>query len=222
MQIADNIHTIKNNLSQHVKLVAVSKFHSPETIMEAYNAGQRIFGESRMQEINEKQAVLPNDIEWHFVGHLQTNKIKTILPYTHTIHSVDSWKLLNEIDKHATGIEKRICCLLEIHIADEESKYGFSFENCRTFLAEGKWKTCRFAYIGGLMGMATNTEDNLKIRNEFKKLKLFFEELKKDYFAEESSFKDISMGMSTDYKIAIEEGSTMIRVGSSIFGDREY
>lgn len=222
MSISNNIRAITNNLPENVKLVAVSKFHGTDAIMEAYDQGQRIFGESRMQEVDQKHAVLPKDIEWHFIGHLQTNKVKSIIPYVHTIHSIDSWKLISEIEKHASAIEKRICCLLEIHIAKEDSKYGFSFDSCREFLADMKWKECEFAYIGGVMGMASNVDDENEVRKEFKSLKLFFDELKNDYFAESTDFCEISMGMSDDYKLAIEEGSTMIRVGSSIFGVREY
>lgn len=222
MYVTDNINAIKNNLPEGVKLVAVSKFHPEDAIMEAYNEGQRIFGESKMQEINKKQADLPSDIEWHFIGHLQTNKVKAIVPYIHTIHSVDSWKLLSEIEKHASAIQKRICCLLEVYIAEEESKIGFSFEACREFLSDTKWRDCKYAYIGGVMGMATNTDNLSKVRQEFRSLKHFFDELKKDYFIDDDAFCEISMGMSDDYKIAVEEGSTMVRIGSSIFGHREY
>lgn len=222
MNISDNLHTIKDSLPGTVKLVAVSKFHPIEAIQQAYDAGQRIFGESRMQEISQKHQQLPEDIEWHFIGHLQTNKVKAIIPYTHTIHSVDSWKLLQEIEKQAANVEKRICCLLEIHIAKEDAKYGLTFDECRKILNEGLHKQLKYAYIGGVMGMATFTDDIEQIRTEFKSLKLFYDELKNDYYPNNNLFSEISMGMSDDYKIAIEEGSTMIRVGSSIFGHREY
>ncbi len=222
MAISDNIQTIRQNIPDGVKLVAVSKYHGIEAIREAYNEKQRIFGESRMQEISQKHSLLPNDIEWHFIGHLQTNKVKAIIPYTHTIHSVDSWKLLSEIEKQASAINKRVCCLLEIHIAKEDSKYGFTFDSCRKFLSELSWQECKWAYIGGLMGMASNIEDENQIRNEFKSLKTFFDELKDKYFATDKNFCEISMGMSDDYNIAIEEGSTMVRIGSSIFGPHEY
>ena len=222
MAVADNLNRITKDLPAEVKLVAVSKFHPAEAIMQAYDAGQRIFGESRMQELDTKQPQLPEDIEWHFIGHLQTNKVKAIVPYVHTIHSVDSWKLLSEIDKHATAIERPVCCLLEVHIAQENAKYGFSFENCRQFIADNDWKRCKFAYLGGVMGMATFTEDKNQIRAEFRKLKMFFDELKNNHFFNDNRFTEISMGMSNDYQIAVEEGSTMIRVGSSIFGEREY
>lgn len=222
MSISDNLHIIKNNLPDRVKLIAVSKFHPVEAIQTAYNAGQRFFGESRMQEIDLKHSQLPKDIQWHFIGHLQTNKVKAIVPYTHTIHSVDSWKLLQEIEKQAANIGKQICCLLEIHIAKEDAKYGLSFDECRKFLQDGLHQNLEYAYIGGIMGMATFTDDENQIRKEFKSLKSFYDELKKDYFSENNLFSEISMGMSDDYKIAVEEGSTMVRVGSSIFGQREY
>ncbi len=222
MSISNNIDFIKNKIPSGVKLVAVSKFHGEEAVKEAYDAGQRVFGESRMQEIDQKRNLLPADIEWHFIGHLQTNKVRAIIPYIHTIHSVDSWKLLQEIEKQASGIQKQICCLLEIHIAQEESKYGFSFDSCRQLLASSECKNLKHAYIGGVMGMATNTEDENIVRKEFKKLKSFFDELKNEFYPFDNRFAEISMGMSDDYMIAIEEGSTMVRIGSSIFGHREY
>lgn len=222
MDISENLHKIKDTLPETVKLVAVSKFHPVEAIQVLYSAGQRVFGESRMQEVDLKYSKLPQDIEWHFIGHLQTNKVKAIVPYIHTIHSVDSWKLLLEIDKQAARVNKRICCFLEIHIAEENSKYGLSFDACRQMLNEGLWKQLKYAYIGGVMGMATFTENVDLVRNEFRSLKLFYEELKADYFQGYDLFSDISMGMSDDYEIAVEEGATVVRVGSSIFGQREY
>ncbi len=222
MSITDNLNAIRNKLPANVKLVAVSKFHGKEAINEAYLAGQRIFGESRMQEIDQKHAALPADIEWHFIGHLQTNKVKSIVPYIHTIHSVDSVRLLKEVEKQAASIKKNIHCLLEVHIAKEDAKYGFSYDECRSFFAEGLWKELKYARITGLMGMATFTNDKEQVRNEFRGLKLFFDEIKNAYFHGDESFGELSMGMSDDYEIAIQEGSTMIRVGSSIFGNREY
>lgn len=222
MGISENLHTIKSNLPDNVRLVAVSKFHNADAVRQAYDAGQRLFGESRMQEISQKYLELPGDIEWHFIGHLQTNKVKAILPYIHTIQSVDSWKLLWEIEKQAAAIQKQVCCLLEIHIAREEAKYGLTFDECRRFFAEKQSETLKYAYIGGVMGMATNTDDEKQIRQEFKNLKSFFDELKNDYFSADNRFSEISMGMSDDYMIAVEEGSTIVRIGSSIFGNREY
>lgn len=220
MSIVSRIEDIRRTIPDSVKLVAVSKFHPSEAIEEAYGTGQRIFGESRMQELESKKDILPHDIEWHFIGHLQTNKIKYIIPYVHTIHSVDSWKLLSEIDKHAARLNVEVNCLLEIHVAEEDSKFGFDLDGCRKFLEIGEWRELKNAKIAGIMGMATNTDDNNQIRSEFALLKSFFDEIKADYFKDIESFKEISMGMSHDYQIAIEEGSTMVRVGSSIFGDR--
>lgn len=222
MSILENIYLIKKKIPSRVKLVAVSKFHGETAVREAYDAGQCMFGESRVQEMEQKRNLLPADIEWHFIGHLQTNKVKAIVPYIHTIHSVDSWKLLQEIEKQASNAQKQVCCLLEIHIAQENSKYGFSFDSCRQLLNSKQCKELKFAYIGGVMGMATNTEDQDVIREEFRRLKKFFDEIKAEYYPQDNRFSEISMGMSDDYIIAVEEGSTLIRVGSSIFGHREY
>ena len=222
VNIADNINVIKKDLPTGVKLIAVSKFNPVTSVKEAYDAGQRIFGESRVQEIESKYSLLASDIEWHFIGHLQTNKVKFITPYIHTIHSVDSWRLLSEIEKQASLSDRQVKCLLEIHIAEEDSKFGFTLSGCREFLEAGEWRKNTHACIGGVMGMATYSEDENKIHKEFKKLRLFFEELKQEYFTNDPFFSEISMGMSHDYKIAVEEGATMVRVGSSIFGERSY
>ncbi|MFV0468360.1 MAG: YggS family pyridoxal phosphate-dependent enzyme [Dysgonomonas sp.] len=222
MSITSNLNEILSTIPTHVKLVAVSKFHSVDAINEAYNAGQRVFGESRQQEIAQKQKQLPQDIEWHFIGHLQTNKIKLILPYAHTIQSVDSWKLISEIEKEAKKINQQVKCLLEIHIAEEDSKDGLSFGECTEMLSNCDWKNLEFITIAGVMGMATYTDNMDKVRKEFRSLKLFFDKLKQSFFKESEDFKEISMGMSHDYPIAIEEGSTMVRIGTSIFGEREY
>lgn len=222
MNIKEIINEIKSELPQSTRLVAVSKFHPAEAISEAYDGGQRIFGESKVQELEEKYKVLPKDIEWHFIGHLQTNKVKYIAPYISMIHAVDSYKLLCEINKQAQKANRVIKCLLEIHIAKEESKYGFSFESCRQMLDTEDWKGLENISVCGVMGMATFTDDDAEIRNEFKSLHDFFTELKNSYFSNDDNFREISMGMSDDYPIAIEEGSTMIRVGSKIFGVRNY
>ncbi len=222
MDIAKNLITIKEKLPDHVSLIAISKYHPQEAIQKLYDVGHRKFGESRMQEVAEKEPQLPKDIEWHFIGHLQRNKVKDIIPYTHTIHSVDSVRLIKEIDKCATNAKKEVCCLLQLHIADEESKYGFSFDECRDYLETGDWKKFEYAYLGGVMGMGTFTDDEDKVREEFRQLKLFFDEIKEKHFAGDKRFSEISMGMSHDYQIAVEEGSTMIRIGTSIFGEREY
>ena len=221
MSISSNLIEIKKTIPEHVKLVAVSKFHPVDAVREAYAVGQKYFGESRQQEFTLKYKELPSDIEWHFIGHLQTNKIKAILPGVHTIHSIDSWKLLNAIEAEAVKLEREIHCLLEIHIAEEESKYGLSFDNCRSLLESEDWKNLKYVRISGLMGMATYTEDMSAVRKEFQALKQFFDELKNTTFRDYKYFTEISMGMSHDYKIAIEEGSTMVRIGTSIFGERQ-
>lgn len=222
MDIQANLKEVTAQLPKGVRLVAVSKFHPNESIEEAYKAGQRIFGESREQELATKHESLPQDIEWHFIGHLQTNKVKYIAPYIAMIHAVDSYKLLAEIDKQAAKCNRIIPCLLEIHIAQEESKYGFSFDTCRQMLTTGLWKQLKHVSIAGVMGMATNTDDEKEIEKEFRSLTDFFHLLKQSYFAQTDSFKEISMGMSHDYNIAIKCGATLVRVGSKIFGERVY
>lgn len=220
--IQEEIQAIKAGLPEGVRLVAVSKFHPIEALQDAYDGGQRIFGESKVQEMTQKYEALPKNIEWHFIGHLQTNKIKYMAPYVALIHGVDSYKLLAEINKQAAKAGRIIPCLLQIHIAQEETKFGFSTEECRAMLEEGQWRQLDHVQIAGVMGMATNTEDETQIRREFSTLSAFFQEIKEAYFKEVSSFKDISMGMSDDYPLAIEEGSTLIRIGSRIFGARNY
>ena len=222
MDIQANLKEVLTSLPAQVKLVAVSKFHPNESIEQAYRAGQRIFGESKVQEPTGKYETLPKDIEWHFIGHLQTNKVKYIAPYIAMIHAVDSYKLLAEIDKQAAKNGRVIPCLLEIHIAQEESKYGFTFQECREMLEAGEWKNLTHICIAGLMGMATFTEDETEIKREFDSLKQFFNEIKQNYFADRDTFREISMGMSHDYPLAIEAGSTLVRVGSKIFGERIY
>lgn len=222
MDIQANLKEVLDQLPEGVRLVAVSKFHPNEAIEEAYKVGQRIFGESREQELSTKYETLPKDIEWHFIGHLQTNKVKYIAPYIAMIHAVDSYKLLAEIDKQAAKYNRVIPCLLEIHIAQEESKYGFTFDTCRQMLEEGGWKQLKHVCIAGVMGMGTNTDDEKEVEKEFRSLADFFQSLKQDYFSQADSFKEISMGMSHDYHIAIKCGTTLVRVGSKIFGERIY
>lgn len=222
MDIQANLKEVLDQLPEGVRLVAVSKFHPNEAIEEAYKVGQRIFGESREQELSTKYETLPKDIEWHFIGHLQTNKVKYIAPYIAMIHAVDSYKLLAEIDKQAAKYNRVIPCLLEIHIAQEESKYGFTFDTCRQMLEEGGWKQLKHVCIAGVMGMGTNTDDEKEVEKEFRSLADFFKNLKQDYFSQTDSFKEISMGMSHDYQIAIKCGTTLVRVGSKIFGERIY
>lgn len=220
MSIKNNIEKLNSVVPDKVKIVAVSKFHSNEEILEAYNTGQRFFGESRVQELVQKQRELPNDIEWHFVGGLQRNKVKQIAPFISLIHSLDSERLMREIDKQGKANDRVIPCLLQIHIAEEETKSGFTPEECRRLLKEGIWKEFKNIRISGLMGMATFTDDIDKQKREFSQLKALYEEFKSNFFADDVSFKELSMGMTGDYPIAIEQGSTMIRVGTLIFGER--
>ncbi|MDD4970684.1 MAG: YggS family pyridoxal phosphate-dependent enzyme [Paludibacter sp.] len=222
MSIPQNILEIRKHIPSHVKLVCVSKFHPNETVLEAYQYGERVFGESKVQELCGKFETLPKDISWHFIGHLQTNKIKFIVPFVELIHGVDSYKLLEEINKQALKAGKTVNCLLQIHIAKEDTKFGFSEEELLQTLSEGKWKELSGINICGLMGMATYTDNRDQIRAEFKGLKALLDQVKKLYFSDMASFCELSMGMSDDYQLAIEEGSTLVRIGSSIFGHREY
>lgn len=217
-----HLKEILAELPPQTRLVAVSKFHPAEAIREAYDMGQRIFGESKVQELTGKYESLPEDIEWHFIGHLQTNKVKYIAPFVSMIHAVDSFKLLCEIDKQAAKVNRVIPCLLEMHVAQEESKFGFTFEECRALLAEGEWKNLSHVSIAGIMGMASYTDDLHQIQQEFQSLSDFFKELKNSYFSGNSQFCELSMGMSHDYPEAVKRGSTLVRVGSKIFGDRIY
>ncbi len=220
--IQEEISTITSSLPQGVRLVAVSKFHPEGSIEEAYAAGQRIFGESHVQELQRKQASLPKDIEWHFIGHLQTNKVKYIAPYVSMIHAVDSMKLLQEIDKQAAKCGRVIPCLWELHVAREATKYGFTPEECRAMAEAGEWRKLEHVRLCGLMCMASNTDDMEQVRAEFHQAYQLFLELKAGAFADAPYFKECSWGMSHDYPIALTEGSTLIRVGSKIFGERVY
>ncbi len=220
MSITSHIKSLRESVPKDVKIVAVSKFHTIETIREAYDAGQRIFGESRVQELTQKHPELPSDIEWHFIGNLQRNKVKYIAPFVSLIHSMDSARLMREIEKQGAANNRTIPCLLQIHIADEQTKSGFSTDECRRFLAEETWRNCTHVELCGVMGMATFTDDKAQIRAEFKQLKSLFDEFKEQHFPDNPRFCEISMGMSGDYPIAIEEGSTMLRVGTLIFGNR--
>jgi pyridoxal phosphate enzyme (YggS family) len=215
--IAANMARIRSALPAGVTLLAVSKFHPIETLQEAYDAGQRVFGENRVQELIVKQLLLPQDIEWHFIGTLQTNKIKFIAHFIHTIQSIDSIALLQEVNRQAAGRNRRIRVLLEIHIAREPSKYGFTPDECRAFFRDGWPETFPNVCIGGLMGMATFTDDVEQVRSEFRSLRTLFDELKP---LAGDSFDTLSMGMSGDFPVAVQEGSTLIRIGSSIFGER--
>lgn len=222
MSIAQNIQEIRKNIPQNVSLVCVSKFHPENAILEAYNCGERIFGESRVQELLAKQTKLPADIQWHFIGHLQSNKIKLILPTVSLIHGVDSSNLLKEINSRALKAGRVVSCLLQVHIAREETKFGFSIEEIHQMLSGIEFGSLENVQINGLMGMATLTDDKEQIRAEFRTLRQLYDELKREYFQNNENFCELSMGMSDDYQIAIDEGSTMVRIGSSIFGMREY
>lgn len=221
MSIADNINNLKKETeARGVKLIAVSKTKPADVLMEAYNAGQRVFGENNVQEMVEKQQQLPNDIEWHLIGHLQSNKVKYIAPFISLIHSVDSLKLLQEIDKQAAKNKRVIDCLLQIYIADEETKFGLGFDEAIELLRSEEFSALKNVRIVGLMGIATNTDSEKQIKDEFYELHTFFDGIKTSFFRKEDSFKELSIGMSADYKIAMGEGSTMVRVGSLIFGQR--
>ncbi len=222
MDIAKNLEKIKSDLPEGVKLVAVSKTKPNDAILEAYQTGHRIFGENKAQELIRKQPELPNDIEWHFIGHLQSNKAKYIAPFVSMIHSIDSFKILKTINKEARKNDRVIPCLLQFHIAEEESKYGLTEKDANEILESEAFKNMEHVSIAGVMGMATFTDDTEKVRKEFQKLKSIFDNLKKMYFADKPEFKEISMGMSDDYTLAVEEGSTIVRIGSKIFGERNY
>ena len=220
--VAKNLHEVLDTLPDGVKLVAISKFHPKEYIEVAYREGQRIFGESHEQELAGKVKSLPKDIEWHFIGHLQTNKVKYIAPYISMIEAVDTVKLLKEINKQAAKYNRVINVLLELHIAEEESKYGFTPDACREFLKSGEWRELKNVHISGLMMMASNVEDQEQIRKEMTFASNLFDELKASYFSDDPEFKERSWGMSHDYPIAVECHSTMVRVGTAIFGPRVY
>lgn len=220
--IASNLKEVLAQLPEGVRLVAVSKYHPVSVLREAYDAGQRLFGESHVQELQQKVSQMPDDVEWHFIGHLQTNKVKYLARYVAMIHAVDSMKLLREIDKQAAKAGRCIDVLLELHIAEEETKFGFSVEDCRQLMADGEWRELTHVRIRGLMMMASNTDDTRQIRQEMQQALDLFNELKQQYFADDDSFDERSWGMSHDFGIAVETGSTLVRVGTSIFGEREY
>lgn len=220
MPVAKNLEIIRSDIPDTVELIAVTKTKTPEEIMEAYNAGHRVFGESKAQELLPKYEALPKDIQWHMVGHLQSNKVKYIAPFITLIHSVDSPKLLKVIDKEGKKNQRKIPCLLQIHIADETTKFGMDYEECRELLESDLFQNMEHVEIHGLMGMATFTDNAEKVRSEFRQLKQFFETIKNEYFQSQDGFREVSTGMSDDYLIAIEEGSTMVRIGTAIFGDR--
>ena len=221
-QIKENIARLHNELPAGVKLVAVSKFHPLEALMAAYDAGQRIFGESRAQEIGPKHTSMPGDVEWHFIGHLQRNKVRQIVPYVSLIHSIDSERLLQCVDAEARRVGRTVDVLLQLHVAREETKYGFTLDECRALVDGGVAGSLANVRIRGVMGMATNTDDEAEIRREFHEIRSTYEQLKASHFAGDPQFDIVSMGMSHDYRIAVDEGSTMVRIGTTIFGEREY
>lgn len=220
--VKENLETVRKTIPSGVLLVAVSKTKPVEDLQEAYDAGQRVFGENHALEMRDKHEVLPKDIDWHFIGHLQTNKIKYIIQYVRLIHSIDTFNLLQAVNKEAVKHDRVVDCLLQFHIAEEETKFGLSMEEAEEILNSDIFKTMKNVRICGVMGMATNTDNMAQVRKEFHHLKEIFGTLKAKYFADCEWFKEISMGMSHDYPIAIEEGSTMVRVGSKIFGERNY
>lgn len=219
--IKDNLNNVRATMPENVTLIAVSKTKPVSDLQEAYDAGQRIFGENKALEMRDKYQELPKDVKWHFIGHLQTNKIKYIAPFVTLIHSIDSASLLEAVNKEAVKNNRVIDCLLQFHIAQEETKFGLDVEEAKTMIESDNFKKLNNVRIVGVMGMATFTDDENQVRNEFKTLKNIFDTLKENYFKDDS-FKEISMGMSDDYPIAIEEGATMVRVGSKIFGARNY
>ena len=220
--VRENLHEVLRHLPEGVQLVAISKYHPNEYIEAAYAEGHRIFGESHEQELRQKHETLPKDIQWHFIGHLQTNKVKYIAPYVTMIEAVDSLRLLKEIDKQAAKCERVIDVLLELHIAEEETKYGLTPEGLRELLAAGEWRSMEHVRICGLMMMASYVDDEEQIRSEFRLAKSLFDEVKAQYFADCDYFCERSWGMSHDYLLAVQEGSTMVRVGTTIFGPRVY
>ena len=220
--VKEKLNEVRQSLPEGVRLVAISKFHPEEYIMAAYEEGQRVFGESHEQELARKVQTLPRDIEWHFIGHLQTNKVKYLAPYISMIEAVDSLKLLREIEKQAAKADRVVRVLLELHIAEEATKYGLTLDACRQLLADGEWRQMTHVQICGLMMMASNVDDEAQIAQEFQVAADFFDEVKQQYFADAPYFCERSWGMSHDYRIAICHGSTMVRVGTTIFGPRVY
>lgn len=220
--ISENLSRLKMQIPENVIIIAISKTRSVTEILEAYNAGQRVFGENKVQEITAKQLKLPSDIEWHFIGHLQTNKVKYIAPYINLIHSVDSIKLLQEINKEAVKNHRKISCLLQFHIATEETKFGLDLSEAQQILTSTLFKKLDQINIRGVMGMASFSDDPEIVQKEFRTLHQYFDSLKEEFFGNDESFSEISMGMSGDFALAIKEGSTMIRIGTSIFGERNH
>lgn len=222
MSIAQNIERITAQLPQGVKLVAVSKFHPIERLQEAYAAGQRIFGENRAQELAAKAPQMPSDVEWHFIGHLQKNKVRMIMPWASTIQSIDSTELLQLVNKEAARIDRHVNVLLQLHVAKEQTKSGFTIEKVLKAASEGAFSNLSNVTITGMMAMATFTSDMEQVASEFEQVHDTFVKLRDNYFAGDERFKEISMGMSNDWPIAVQHGATLVRIGTDIFGQREY
>lgn len=222
MSISVSLKALGSALPEGVVLVAVSKFHPVEALREAYDAGQRIFGESRANEMASKAAALPDDIEWHFIGHLQTNKVRTVVPHASLIHSIDSPRLLDAVDAEAVREGRRIKVLMQLHVAKEETKFGFTPDELTEYLTPGRVEALRATDIVGVMGMASNVDDEERIRRDFRDIRATFDTLKAGVFAGKPEFSIISMGMSHDWPIAVAEGANMVRIGTTIFGEREY
>ena len=222
MGVKDRLQHLCGSVPEGVDLVAVSKFHPVDALREAYDAGQRIFGESRANELCDKSKVMPDDVQWHFIGHLQTNKVRQILPHVSLIHSVDSERLLRLIDSEASRLGRRVSVLLQLHVAREETKYGFTPEELLSLITPGLLAALTSVDIAGVMGMASNVDDDERIRADFRSIRAAFDTLKADVMSDRPSFRIVSMGMSHDWRMAVEEGANMIRVGTTIFGEREY
>ena len=222
MSVSENLRKLRESIPSGVELVAVSKFHPVEALLEAYETGQRVFGESRANELCEKAKVMPADVRWHFIGHLQTNKVRQILPHVSLIHSVDSARLLSLIDSEAARIDRRVPVLLQVHVAREETKYGFAPDELIELVTPQLLSDMKHVEIAGVMGMASNVDDEERIREDFRQIRLTFDALKNGPMSHNDSFTIVSMGMSHDWPIAVSEGADMIRVGTTIFGEREY
>lgn len=220
--VSDRLAEVRNSLPAGVELLAVSKTHPAEMIREAYDCGQRLFGENKVQEMVAKHEVLPDDIQWHFIGHVQRNKIRLMAPFVSVIQGIDSFQSLEETNRQAARFDRSIRCLLQIHIASEETKFGFSAQECKEMLEEGKWRALSHVTLGGVMGMASNTDDRQQVLREFTALKDFFNMAKALYFSNSSEFRTISAGMSGDRDLAIQAGSNLVRIGTQIFGIRDY
>lgn len=220
--IANRLAAIRNSLPGNVELLAVSKTHPVEALLEAYNAGQRLFGENKVQEMVQKRPQMPDDVQWHFIGHVQTNKIHLMAPFVSVIQGIDSYRALAETNRQAARFGRTITCLLQLHIAAEETKFGFTPRECMEMFEKGEWRTLEHVVIGGIMGMASNTDDKRQVLSEFQTLAGWFDTMKRRFFSDNPAFRTISAGMSGDYQLAVQAGSNMVRIGTQIFGARDY